>query len=80
MIYTSATAAKIYKTEVDQVTSNMRNKAKTANFGIIYGISVFGLSERLNIERSEAKQLIDGYFSSYPEVSKYMESKKRLES
>ena len=72
----AATAAKIYRTEVDQVTSNMRNKAKTANFGIIYGISVFGLSERLNIERSEAKQLIDGYFSSYPEVSKYMEESK----
>lgn len=72
----TATAAKIYKTEVDQVTPNMRDKAKTANFGIIYGISVFGLAERLNIERKEAKQLIDGYFESYPSVSEYMEKSK----
>ena len=72
----TATAAKIYKTEVDDVTPNMRDKAKTANFGIIYGISVFGLAERLNIERKEAKQLIDGYFESYPDVSKYMEESK----
>lgn len=72
----TATAAKIYKEEVSDVTSQMRNKAKTANFGIIYGISVFGLSERLNIERKEAKQLIDGYFESYPDVSRYMEESK----
>ena len=72
----TATAAKIYKEEVSEVTSQMRNKAKTANFGIIYGISVFGLSERLNIERKEAKQLIDGYFESYPDVSRYMEESK----
>ena len=57
----AATAAKIYKVPIDAVTADMRRKAKTANFGIIYGISVFGLAERLNIPRSEAKILIDGY-------------------
>ncbi|NLZ94621.1 MAG: DNA polymerase I [Bacteroidales bacterium] len=70
----SATAAKIYKVALEEVTSDMRDKAKTANFGIIYGISVFGLSQRLDIPRSEAKQLIDGYFETYPDVAKYMES------
>ena len=68
----AATAAKIYKVPIDQVTSDMRRKAKTANFGIIYGISVFGLAERLNIPRSEAKVLIDGYFESYPQIKEYM--------
>ncbi len=67
------TAAKIYKIPVEQVTSEMRRKAKTANFGIIYGISVFGLSQRLNIPRSEAKELIDGYFENFPQVKKYMD-------
>lgn len=69
----AATAAKIYKIPISEVTSDMRRKAKTANFGIIYGISVFGLAERLNIPRSEAKELIDGYFESYPDVKKYMD-------
>lgn len=69
----AATAAKIYKIPMEEVTKEMRRKAKTANFGIIYGISVFGLSDRLNIPRSEAKQLIDGYFESYPQVKSYMD-------
>jgi len=69
----TATAAKIYKIPVDEVTSDMRRKAKTANFGIIYGISTFGLSERLTIPRAEAKELIDGYFASYPDVKRYMD-------
>jgi DNA polymerase-1 len=68
-----STAAKIFNISADQVTRDMRRKAKTANFGIIYGISAFGLSQRLNIQRSEAKELIDGYFRSYPGVKKYME-------
>lgn len=67
------TAAKIYKIPVEEVTSDMRRKAKTANFGIIYGISAFGLSQRLNIPRSEAKELIDGYFGSFPRVKEYMD-------
>lgn len=69
----AATAAKIYKTPIEEVTSDMRRKAKTANFGIIYGISAFGLSERLNISRTEAKELIDGYFTTYPDVKRYMD-------
>jgi DNA polymerase-1 len=67
------TASKIFKVPVEQVTSEMRRKAKTANFGIIYGISTFGLSQRLNISRIEAKELIDGYFENFPQVKKYME-------
>ena len=70
----AATAAKIYKVPINEVTSDMRRKAKTANFGIIYGISVFGLSERLQIPRSEAKQLIDGYFETYPQIKTYMDT------
>jgi DNA polymerase-1 len=70
----SITASKIYKIPLDQVTSDMRRKAKTANFGIIYGISSFGLSQRLNIPRTEAKQLIDGYFENFPDIKKYMDS------
>lgn len=69
----AATAAKIYHVPLAEVTADMRRKAKTANFGIIYGISVFGLSERLNIPRGEAKELIDGYFASYPDVKRYMD-------
>jgi DNA polymerase-1 len=69
----AATASLIYKIPVSEVTSTMRRNAKTANFGIIYGISSFGLAERLNISRSEAKTLIDGYFDSFPDVKKYME-------
>ena len=68
------TASKIYKIPVEQVTSDMRRKAKTANFGIIYGISSFGLSQRLNIPRTEAKQLIDGYFENFPDIKKFMDS------
>ena len=70
----TATAAKIYKIPLEEVTSDMRRKAKTANFGIIYGISVFGLSDRLAIPKSEAKELIEGYFATYPEVKKYMDN------
>jgi DNA polymerase-1 len=68
----AATAAKIYKIEVNEVNSDMRRKAKTANFGIIYGISVFGLADRMNVERQEAKKLIDGYFETYPEIKEHM--------
>jgi DNA polymerase-1 len=67
------TASKIFKVPVAEVTSEMRRKAKTANFGIIYGISAFGLSQRLNISRSEAKEIIDGYFEAFPKVKEYME-------
>lgn len=67
------TASKIYKIPVEEVTSDMRRKAKTANFGIIYGISAYGLSQRLNISRSEAKELIDGYFENFPQVKEYMD-------
>ncbi len=70
----TATAAKIFKIPLAEVTKVMRGKAKTANFGIIYGISVFGLSDRLGIPREEAKELIDGYFRTYPDVKKYMDS------
>ena len=69
----AATAAKIYKISIDEVTADMRRKAKTANFGIIYGISVFGLAERMNVSRQEAKELIDGYFETYPQVKEYMD-------
>lgn len=69
----AATAAKVYKVSIDQVTSDMRRKAKTANFGIIYGISVFGLAERMNVDRKEAKELIDEYFATYPQVKEYMD-------
>lgn len=69
----TATAANIYKVDIEEVTSDMRRKAKTANFGIIYGISTFGLAERLNIPRTEAQALIKGYFDTYPNVKSYME-------
>lgn len=72
----AATAAKIYKKEIDDVERDQRTKAKRANFGIIYGITVFGLAERLEISRDEAKQLIDGYFESFPKVKEYMEKAK----
>lgn len=67
------TASKIFGVPVEQVSSEMRRRAKTANFGIIYGISAFGLSERLNISRSEAKAFIDGYFESFKRVKAYMD-------
>lgn len=69
----AATASKIFGVAIEDVTREMRSRAKTANFGIIYGISSFGLSERLTIGRKEAKELIDGYFSSYPGVKIYMD-------
>ncbi|MCF2592436.1 DNA polymerase I [Bacteroides caecigallinarum] len=74
----AATAAKIYKINIEDVSREQRNKAKTANFGIIYGISVFGLAERLNVERKEAKELIDGYFENYPKVKAYMDKSIRV--
>ena len=74
----AATAAKIYKEEISEVTREQRSKAKTANFGIIYGISVFGLAERLNVDRKEAKELIDGYFANYPHVKEYMDQSIRI--
>ena len=69
----AATAAKIFKKPIEEVTSDERRKAKTANFGIIYGISAFGLAERMGVSRTEAKQLIDEYFQTYPGVKKYMD-------
>lgn len=68
----AATAARIFNVDLEEVTPDMRRKAKTANFGIIYGISAFGLSERLNISRSEAKSIIDEYFENFPGVKEYM--------
>ena len=74
----AATAAKIYGLPIDQVTKDQRRKAKTANFGIIYGISAFGLAQQLDCSRSEAKQLIDDYFAAFPRVISYIESQKEL--
>lgn len=72
----AATAAKIYHETMDSVTRDQRTKAKRANFGIIYGITVFGLAERLDISRREATELIDGYFATFPKVAEYMEQAK----
>ena len=69
----AATAAKINKINIEEVSREQRSKAKTANFGIIYGISVFGLAERMNVPRSEAKELIDGYFQTYPQIKAFMD-------
>lgn len=69
----AATAAKVFKVELEDVTKDMRRKAKTANFGIIYGISAFGLAERLDIPRKEAKEIIDGYFENFKGVRTYMD-------
>ena len=69
----AATASKIFHKDISEVTADERRRAKTANFGIIYGISAFGLAERLGCSRSEAKQLIDGYFHTYPGVKEYMD-------
>ena len=74
----AATAAKIYGLPIEQVTKDQRRKAKTANFGIIYGISAFGLAQQLDCSRSEAKQLIDDYFAAFPRVIQYIESQKEL--
>ena len=72
----AATAANIYKKPIEEVTRDERTKSKRANFGIIYGITVFGLAERLDIPRDEAKMLIDGYFNTFPQVHDYMEKSK----
>lgn len=74
----AATAARIYKEKIEDVSRDQRTKAKRANFGIIYGITVFGLAERLEISRDKAKQLIDGYFETFPDVHAYMEKAKEL--
>ena len=74
----AATAAKIFGLPIDQVTKDQRRQAKTANFGIIYGISAFGLAQQLDCSRSEAKQLIDDYFAAFPRVIEYIESQKEL--
>ena len=74
----AATAANIYKKPIEQVTRDERTKSKRANFGIIYGITVFGLAERLDISRDEAKMLIDGYFETFPQVHDYMERSKQV--
>ena len=73
----AATAATIYKKGIDEVTRDERTKSKRANFGIIYGITVFGLAERLEIDRNEAKMLIDGFFNTFPQVHDYMEASKQ---
>ena len=74
----AATAANIYKKPINEVTRDERTKSKRANFGIIYGITVFGLAERLDIPRDEAKMLIDGYFETFPQVRDYMEKSKEV--
>ena len=74
----AATAAKIFNISIDQVTKDQRRQAKTANFGIIYGISAFGLAQQLDCSRSEAKALIDGYFAAFPGVIDYIEKQKEL--
>ena len=74
----AATAANIYKKPIEEVTRDERTKSKRANFGIIYGITVFGLAERLDIPRDEAKMLIDGYFDTVPPVHDYMEKSKEV--
>ena len=74
----AATAANIYKKDIADVTRDERTKSKRANFGIIYGITVFGLAERLDIPRDEAKMLIEGYFATFPQVHNYMEKSKEI--
>jgi len=74
----AATAANIYKKPIDEVTRDERTKSKRANFGIIYGITIFGLAERLDIPRDEAKMLIDGFFQTFPQVHDYMEKSKEV--
>ena len=72
----AATAAKIFKVPIEQVTKDQRRKAKTANFGILYGISAFGLSQQLDCSRTEAKQLIDDYFAAFPKIQSFIEAQK----
>ncbi len=76
----AATAAKVFKKSIEEVSKDERSKAKRANFGIIYGISAFGLAQNMGIDRSEAKALIDGYFESFPGVQKFMDSSKQSAS
>lgn len=72
----SATAAKIFHKPIEEVTSDERRKAKTANFGIIYGISAFGLAQRMGVSRGEAKELIEGYFKTYPQIREFIDNTK----
>ena len=74
----AATASRIYGLPIEQITKDQRRKAKTANFGIIYGISAFGLAQQLDCSRTEAKQLIDDYFAAFPRVISYIESQKEM--
>jgi DNA polymerase-1 len=74
----TATASKIYKLDPKEVNKEMRSRAKTANFGIIYGISAFGLSQRMRISRGDARALIDGYFETYPGVREFMDASIRM--
>ena len=74
----AATAARVFHKELEDVSRDERRKAKTANFGIIYGISAFGLAERMEVSRTEAKELIDNYFATYPKVKEYMEKSVEL--
>ncbi len=74
----AATAARIFGLPIEQITKDQRRRAKTANFGIIYGISAFGLAQQLDCSRAEAKQLIDDYFAAFPRVISYIESQKEL--
>ena len=74
----AATAARIYGLPIEQISKDQRRKAKTANFGIIYGISAFGLAQQLDCSRTEAKQLIDDYFAAFPRVIQYIEAQKEL--
>ena len=74
----AATASKIFSCSIDEVTREQRRKAKTANFGIIYGISAFGLAQQLGVSRSEAKQLIDDYFASFPAIVAFIERQKQV--
>ncbi len=74
----AATAARIFKKPIEEITKDQRRKAKTANFGIIYGISAFGLAQQLDCPRSEARQLIDDYFAAFPGVIRYIEKQKEI--
>ena len=73
-----ATAAKIWHVDIDKVTDAQRKKAKQANFGIIYGITTYGLAQRMDIPNGEAKELIEGYFCTFPKVQAYMEHAKEV--
>ncbi len=74
----AATAARIFKKPIEEITKDQRRKAKTANFGIIYGISAFGLAQQLDCPRAEARQLIDDYFAAFPGVIRYIEQQKEI--